>query len=111
MGTVSDVFRLLGRMRVLLLVVYHTRRPCARFKPMWSVRGGQGTTFYNFLEPSNKKGLLMPYWTACNWTIMGLANDCARLLESRESSTFRPRFLFQRVGRAVRLRTGSGTKL
>ena len=56
-GTVSEFFRLLGRICVFRLVVFHSRSPCACFKPMWSVRGGRGTTFYHFLELSHKKGL------------------------------------------------------
>ena len=56
-GTVSDFFRLLGRICVFRLVVFRSRSPCASFKPMWSVRGCQGTTFYHFLELSHKKGL------------------------------------------------------
>ena len=47
-GTGSDVFRLLGRICVLLLVLRHTRGPCACSKPLWSVRGGQGPIFYHF---------------------------------------------------------------
>ena len=49
MVTFSDFVRLLGRSCVFLLVVCHTRSPCACFKPLWSVRGGQGTMFYHFL--------------------------------------------------------------
>ena len=56
-GTVSDFFRLLGRICVFRLVVFRSRGPCASFKPTWSVRGCQGTTFYHFLELSHKKGL------------------------------------------------------
>ena len=61
-GTVSDLFRLLGRIWVFLLVLCHAKCPCACFEPLWSVRGCQGPTCYHFLEPSHKKGLLMPYW-------------------------------------------------
>ena len=43
-GTVSDFFRLLGRIGVFLLVVCHTKCQCACFKPLWAVRGGQGPT-------------------------------------------------------------------
>ena len=60
-GTVSDFFRLLGRIWVFLLVLCHAKCPCACFEPLWAVRGGQGSTCCHFLEPSNKKGLLMPY--------------------------------------------------
>ena len=60
-GTVSDSFRLLGRIWVFLLVLCHAKCPCACFEPLWAVRGGQGSTCCHFLEPSNKKGLLMPY--------------------------------------------------
>mgnify|MGYP004274064437 CR=1 FL=1 len=66
-GTVSDFFRLLVRSWVFLLVVCDSRSPCACFKPMWSVRGCQGTTFYHFLELSHKKGLRMPYCTSRNF--------------------------------------------
>ena len=55
------LFRLLGRIWVFLLVLCHTKCPCACFEPLWAVRGGQGSTCCHFLEPSNKKGLLMPY--------------------------------------------------
>ena len=48
-GTISDVFRLLGRMCVFLLVLCHTRGPCACFKPSWSVGGGQGPIFCHVL--------------------------------------------------------------
>ena len=61
-GTVSDFFRLLGRSWVFLLVVCHSRSPCACFKPMWSVRRGQGPTCYHFLELSHKKGLRKAHW-------------------------------------------------
>ena len=61
MGTFSDLFRLLGRIWVFLLVLCHAKCPCACFEPLWSVRGCQGPTCYRFLEPSHKKGLLMPY--------------------------------------------------
>ena len=49
-GTVSDFFRLLGRSWVFLLAVCHSRSPCACFKPLWLVRGGQETTCYNLFE-------------------------------------------------------------
>ena len=48
MGTGSDLFRLLGRIWGFLLVLCHTRCPCACFEPLWSVRGCQGATFYHF---------------------------------------------------------------
>ena len=66
-GTVSDFFRLLGRICVFRLVVCHRRSPCASFGPMWSVRGCQGATFYHFLEPGDKKGLLIAYWHTVRW--------------------------------------------
>ena len=55
-GTVSDFFRLLVRSWVFLLVVCDSRSPCACFKPMWSVRRGQGPTCYHFMEPSHRMG-------------------------------------------------------
>ena len=54
-GTVSDFFRLLGRSWVFWLVVCDSRSPCACFKPMWSVRRGQGTTFYHFWSRVTKR--------------------------------------------------------
>ena len=55
-GTLSDLFRLLVRSWVFLLVVCDSRSPCACFKPMWSVRRGQGPTCYHFMEPSHRMG-------------------------------------------------------
>merc|ERR1712086_917689 len=51
MGTVSDLFRLLGRIWVFLLVLCHATCPYACFGPLWSVRGCQGPTCYHFSEP------------------------------------------------------------
>ena len=55
-GTVSDFFRLLGRICVFRLAVFHSRSQCASFGPMWSVRRGQGLTCYHFMEPSHRMG-------------------------------------------------------
>ena len=54
--------RLLGRICVFLLVLCHTKSPCACFKPLCAVRRGQGPTCYHFLEPSDQKGLPVAYW-------------------------------------------------
>ena len=80
-GTLSDLFRLLVRSWVFLLVVCDSRSPCACFKPMWSVRGCQGTTFYHFLELSHKKGLRMPY---CEFTVQSGDQKITRLVYSAD---------------------------
>ena len=57
---------------------------CASLEPLRAVSGGHGSTFYYFLEPSNKKGLGIAYWRP---------PACTRVSTSRPPPSPRREFL------------------
>ena len=59
-GTVSDLFRLLGRIWVFLLVLCHATCPYACFEPLWSVRGDQTSRYIIVQTQTVRSGITTP---------------------------------------------------